>query len=48
MWYGIQTYLASVAVNVMLLAAWPGLESWTHHSFLGLDALGWTSFVSSG
>lgn len=46
MWYGIQTYLASVAVNVMLLAAWPGLESWTHHSFLGLDALGWVSFVS--
>jgi NCS1 family nucleobase:cation symporter-1 len=46
MWYGIQTYLASVAVNVMLLAAWPGLTSWTHHSFLGLNALGWTSFVA--
>ncbi|MCD7437738.1 NCS1 family nucleobase:cation symporter-1 [Streptomyces lincolnensis] len=46
MWYGIQTYLASVAVNVMLLAAWPGLESWTHNSFLGLDALGWVSFVA--
>ncbi|WP_330340688.1 NCS1 family nucleobase:cation symporter-1 [Streptomyces sp. NBC_00557] len=46
MWYGIQTYLASVAVNVMLLAAWPGLESLTRHSFLGLDALGWISFVS--
>ncbi|MFI6565552.1 NCS1 family nucleobase:cation symporter-1 [Streptomyces sp. NPDC050534] len=46
MWYGIQTYLASVAVNVMLLAAWPGLKSWTEHSFLGLDALGWVSFLS--
>jgi NCS1 family nucleobase:cation symporter-1 len=46
MWYGIQTYLASVAVNVMLLAAWPGLESWTHNSFLGLDTLGWISFLS--
>lgn len=46
LWYGIQTYLASVAVNVMLLAAWPGLESWTHRSFLGLDALGWVSFVA--
>ncbi|MEV6837323.1 NCS1 family nucleobase:cation symporter-1 [Streptomyces sp. NPDC051133] len=46
MWYGIQTYLASVAVNVMLLAAWPGLGSLTRHSFLGLDALGWISFVS--
>ncbi|WP_329060267.1 NCS1 family nucleobase:cation symporter-1 [Streptomyces sp. NBC_01429] len=45
MWYGIQTYLASVAVNVMLLAAIPDLVSWTRHSFLGLDALGWTSFL---
>ncbi|MEW2134184.1 NCS1 family nucleobase:cation symporter-1 [Streptomyces sp. NPDC005435] len=46
MWYGIQTYLASVAVNVMLLAAWPDLASLTHHSFLGLDALGWISFLA--
>ncbi|MEV0093220.1 NCS1 family nucleobase:cation symporter-1 [Streptomyces sp. NPDC050738] len=46
MWYGIQTYLASVAVNVMLLAAIPRLTSWTEHSFLGLDALGWVSFVT--
>ncbi|MFJ4923838.1 NCS1 family nucleobase:cation symporter-1 [Streptomyces sp. NPDC088725] len=46
MWYGIQTYLASVAVNVMLLAAIPELDSWTEHSFLGLDALGWTSFLT--
>ncbi|MFD8808620.1 NCS1 family nucleobase:cation symporter-1 [Streptomyces sp. NPDC059597] len=46
MWYGIQTYLASVAVDVMLLAAWPDLESLTHRSFLGLDALGWISFLA--
>ncbi|MEW1717970.1 NCS1 family nucleobase:cation symporter-1 [Streptomyces sp. NPDC093109] len=46
MWYGIQTYLASVAVNVMLLAARPGLVSWTEHSFLGLSALGWVSFLT--
>ncbi|MFJ6540907.1 NCS1 family nucleobase:cation symporter-1 [Streptomyces sp. NPDC091385] len=46
MWYGIQTYLASVAVDVMLLAAWPDLESLTRHSFLGLDALGWISFLA--
>ncbi|MFF2507573.1 NCS1 family nucleobase:cation symporter-1 [Streptomyces sp. NPDC058067] len=46
MWYGIQTYLASVAVNVMLLAAIPGLKSWTEHRFLGLDALGWVSFLT--
>ncbi|MFD3911951.1 NCS1 family nucleobase:cation symporter-1 [Streptomyces sp. NPDC058603] len=46
MWYGIQTYLASVAVNVMLLAAVPDLVSWTEHSFLGLNALGWVSFLA--
>nr|WP_223206178.1 NCS1 family nucleobase:cation symporter-1 [Streptomyces xanthii] len=46
MWYGIQTYLASVAVNVMVLAAFPGMKSWTEHSFLGLHALGWASFLA--
>ncbi|MEV0524588.1 NCS1 family nucleobase:cation symporter-1 [Streptomyces sp. NPDC050439] len=46
MWYGIQTYLASIAVNVMLIAAFPSLDSWTEHSFLGLHALGWCSFVA--
>ncbi|NGO68331.1 cytosine permease [Streptomyces boncukensis] len=46
MWYGIQTYLASVAVNVLLLTAVPGLEPWTRHGFLGLDALGWCSFLA--
>ncbi|MFC1430378.1 NCS1 family nucleobase:cation symporter-1 [Streptacidiphilus sp. N1-3] len=45
MWYGIQTYLASVAVDVLLLTAAPSLTSWTHHSFLGLNALGWVSFL---
>jgi NCS1 family nucleobase:cation symporter-1 len=45
MWYGIQTYLASVAVDVLLLTAAPGLTSWTRHSFLGLNALGWVSFL---
>lgn len=24
----------------------PGLASWTHHSFLGLNALGWASFLT--
>jgi NCS1 family nucleobase:cation symporter-1 len=46
MWYGIQTYLASVAVDILLLTAWPGLTSWTHHSFIGLNALGWISFLT--
>ncbi|GAA3758828.1 NCS1 family nucleobase:cation symporter-1 [Streptomyces tremellae] len=45
LWYGIQTYLASVAVDVLLLTAVPGLTPWTRHSFLGLNALGWVSFL---
>ncbi|PKW16475.1 NCS1 family nucleobase:cation symporter-1 [Saccharopolyspora spinosa] len=45
-WYGIQTYLASVAISVLLVRINPGLESWTEHSFLGLHALGWMSFLA--
>lgn len=45
-WYGIQTYLASVAIGVLLLRLAPGLTSWTHSSFLGLDALSWLCFLS--
>jgi NCS1 family nucleobase:cation symporter-1 len=44
-WYGIQTFLASVALKVMLLRFVPGLESWTQTHFLGMDLLGWTSFL---
>jgi nucleobase:cation symporter-1, NCS1 family len=44
-WYGIQTYLASVAVQVLLLKIWPGLSSLTHGGFLGLPPLGWMSFL---
>ncbi|RDI54483.1 NCS1 family nucleobase:cation symporter-1 [Nocardia mexicana] len=44
-WYGIQTYLASTALIVLLLRVAPGLESWTTPSFLGLSALGWISFL---
>src|SRR3954451_23930957 len=39
-WYGIQTYLASVALQVLMLAIWPGLESLTTDRFLGLSPLG--------
>ena len=45
-WYGIQTYLASVAVNVLLLKLAPGLAPLNESSFLGLSALGWISFVA--
>ncbi|GAA3580376.1 NCS1 family nucleobase:cation symporter-1 [Amycolatopsis ultiminotia] len=45
-WYGIQTYLASVAITLLVLAIDPGLKPWTEHSFLGLHALGWISFLA--
>lgn len=44
-WYGIQTYLASVAVQVLLLKVAPSLGSLTNGGFLGLSALGWMSFL---
>ncbi|MET9264632.1 NCS1 family nucleobase:cation symporter-1 [Amycolatopsis sp. NPDC004079] len=45
-WYGIQTYLASVAITLLVLAIDPGLKPLTEHSFLGLHALGWMCFVA--
>ncbi|MDS1113849.1 NCS1 family nucleobase:cation symporter-1 [Gordonia westfalica] len=47
-WYGIQTYLASVAFGLLALKFWPGLEPWgdvDQHGFLGLSALGWAGFL---
>ncbi|MFC4128413.1 NCS1 family nucleobase:cation symporter-1 [Nocardia rhizosphaerae] len=43
-WYGIQTYLASTALIVLLLRVSPGLESLTTSTFLGLSTLGWIAF----
>lgn len=45
-WYGIQTYLASVAITLLVLAIDPGLKPLTEHGFLGLHALGWICFVA--
>ncbi|MFD2616011.1 NCS1 family nucleobase:cation symporter-1 [Terrilactibacillus laevilacticus] len=44
-WYGIQTYLSSVAVTAILLVIFPNLKSLTTHSFLGLSLLGWVGFL---
>jgi nucleobase:cation symporter-1, NCS1 family len=47
-WYGIQTYLASAALNVVLLKLWPGLMPYAdvhQHGFAGLSSLGWASFA---
>jgi NCS1 family nucleobase:cation symporter-1 len=43
-WFGIQTYLASLVLRVLLIAAAPGLERFDHNSILGLSTLGWLTF----
>lgn len=45
-WYGIQTYLASVAIDVLVLAMDPSLLPLAHSSFLGLSTLGWIAFLA--
>jgi NCS1 family nucleobase:cation symporter-1 len=44
-WYGIQTYLASMAVVVLLLRIDPALQQYQEQSFLGLSLLGWACFL---
>ena len=44
-WFGIQTYLASQVLSVMVIALAPGAASLTETSFLGLNTLGWICFT---
>ena len=47
-WYGIQTYFASAALDILLVRVWPALEPYgdvTQHGFLGLSTLGYFTFA---
>ena len=44
-WYGIQTFLASLALKVLLVRFIPGLDPLTEIRFLGMDVLGWIAFL---
>jgi nucleobase:cation symporter-1, NCS1 family len=44
-WYGIQTFLASLALKVLLIKFFPGLDALTDTTFFGLDLLGWFAFL---
>ncbi len=44
-WYGIQTWLASNALMLILLKYVPSSAVWTQSSFAGLSALGWLCFL---
>lgn len=45
-WFGIQTYLASIVLRVLVIALFPGLAPLDEGAFLGLSALGWITFVA--
>src|SRR4029077_8092075 len=44
-WYGVQTYFASKAVQVLAVTLLPAAADWTHNSILGLSSLAWFSFL---
>ena len=44
-WYGIQTWLASNALMLILLKFYPSLAPLTESTFAGLSAIGWICFA---
>ncbi|WP_206509612.1 NCS1 family nucleobase:cation symporter-1 [Rhodococcus sp. BGS-1C] len=47
-WYGIQTFLASAALDIVLIKLFPSLAPYAitaDYGFAGLSALGWVSFL---
>ena len=44
-WYGVQTYFASKAVQVLVITLAPSAAGLTHNSIVGLSTLGWLSFL---
>jgi len=44
-WYGVQTYFASKAVEVLVITLAPGAQALRDGGFLGLSPLGWASFL---
>jgi NCS1 family nucleobase:cation symporter-1 len=44
-WYGVQTYFASKAVQVLVITLAPSAADLTHNNVLGLSTLAWCSFL---
>jgi nucleobase:cation symporter-1, NCS1 family len=44
-WFGVQTYLASLVARVLLIALFPSLQPLDTNRFLGLSTLGWLTFI---
>ncbi|WP_414122323.1 NCS1 family nucleobase:cation symporter-1 [Corynebacterium nuruki] len=45
-WYGIQTYLAAMAVKILVVRVWSGAESLDSVGFLGLSGLEWICLLA--
>ena len=45
-WYGIQTYLASSALIIVVLRFFPQMAVYAEPHFAGLSYLGWFGFLS--
>jgi NCS1 family nucleobase:cation symporter-1 len=45
-WFGIQTYLASQVLQVVIIAIFPGFAALQQGSFLGLSPAGWITFLA--
>ena len=44
-WYGVQTYFASKAVQILIVTLIPSAADLTHNSIIGLSTLAWFSFL---
>jgi NCS1 family nucleobase:cation symporter-1 len=44
-WYGVQTYLAGSALDIIFLKFWPSMASLETHKFAGLSELGYLSYA---
>ena len=44
-WYGVQTYFASKAVQVLAVTLVPSAADLTHNNIIGLSTLAWCSFL---
>ena len=44
-WYGVQTYFASKAVQVLVVTLFPSAAELTQNNIIGLSTLGWFSFL---
>ncbi len=44
-WYGVQTYFASKAVQVLVVTLFPAMAGLTRNSIAGLSTLAWFSFL---